>query len=115
MLLNNDLEGINLLDDTIHEYYKKSGRYVAKFLKSENKESGSTYLHYIIDRKHVIRYEVGEDRGLVVGGVELGIGPHYFRAAYFWTYENSERFSIEVSTGSVIHNLSLLDEFLQQK
>jgi len=59
----------------------------------------------------VIRYSIGVDREVYVGAVELGIGPHYFGPAAFWSYDDMERFSMEATTEAVIHNLKLLDEF----
>jgi hypothetical protein len=48
---------------------------------------------------------------MLLGGVELGIGPHYFGPSAFWSYENANRFISEISTQAVFHNLRLLDEF----
>jgi len=111
--LKNNVEGRNLLDKTIRDFYRKNGnRNAVRFLHSEDKEWGWFYTHFLIDRKHVIRYGFGQDRGFWVGGVELGIGPHYFKAADFWSYEDSERFTLEATTDGVEHNLALLDEFL---
>ena len=113
MQLKNDLNGRNLLDDVIRSYFKESGgREAHRFLHSKNEEWGWHYTHYLISRKHVIRYGIGEDRGGCVGGVELAIGPHYFGPADFWSYEASQRFTLEASTEGVIKNLRLLDEFL---
>jgi hypothetical protein len=112
MLLSTDLEGRNLLDDTIYNYYRKNGnRHVRNFLHTEDKVLGWYFTHFIVNRKHVIRYGFGRDREFMVGGVELGIGPHYFGAADYWSYENFQRFTIEASTEGVEHNLALLDEF----
>ena len=111
VLLINDLDGRNALRNTIFSFYEKNGnRPVSNFLDSE--ENGFFYVHFLINRKHVIRYSVGRDRGIFVGGVSLAIGPHYFGPYDFWDYENSERFSMEASTEAVENNLSLLDEFL---
>jgi hypothetical protein len=116
MLLSADLEGRNLLDDTIHNYYHKNGnRHVRNFLHTKNNDSDWCFTHFIVDRKYVIRYGFGKDREFMVGGVELGIGPHYFGAADYWSYENSQRFTIEASTEGVERNLALLDEFLKIK
>jgi hypothetical protein len=114
--LKNDLEGRNLLDDTIFDFYRKNGdRHVKIFLHSTDESWGWSFTHFLIDRKHVIRYGFGRDRERMVGGLELGIGPHYFGAADFWSYENLQRFTIEASTEGVEHNLALLDEFLGYK
>jgi hypothetical protein len=84
-------------------------------MQSCNEGWGWVYVHYIFDRRHVIRYGIGMDRYIWVGGVELGIGPGYFDAADFWSHENSERFSQIATTENVESNLRLLDEFLGYK
>ena len=110
------MDGLNMLDDAIQEYYSKNGnRHIRKFKSSENKDWGWHYLHYLVDRRHVIRYGIGQDRNVWVGGLELAIGPSYFEAADFWSYANSERFTLEASTEGVERNLALLDEFLGYK
>jgi hypothetical protein len=112
MQLSNDLEGRNLLARTIFAFYRSDGdRIVKNFLRSEDKEQGYFYTHFLVDAVHVIRYGIGQDRGILLGGVEIAIGPHYFSPADFWSYENSERFTLEASTEGVVHNLKLLDEF----
>lgn len=112
MQLKIDVDGRNLLDETIHNFYKRNGaRNVRNFMHSEDKEWGTFYTHFLIDRKHVIRYGIGQDRGFLLGGVDLAIGPHYFTPSVFWSYENSERFSLEASTEGVEQNLALMDEF----
>ena len=113
MHLKIDIDGCNLLDETIRRYYKiNSNREVSNFLHSKDEEWGWLYTHYLVDRKVVMRYGIGEDRGMGVGGLQLAIGPHYFSPADFWSYENSQRFAIEASTEGVEKNLRLLDEFL---
>jgi hypothetical protein len=112
MQLSNDLEGRNLLEKTILNFYKDAGeRSVANFLRTEDKEWGFLYSHFLVDKIHVIRYGIGSDRGICVGGVELAIGPHYFGPADFWSYKDSERFTLEASTEAIKRNLRLLDEF----
>ncbi|CAN7513780.1 hypothetical protein LJR290_003484 [Variovorax sp. LjRoot290] len=111
--LKNDLQSHNLLDETIRNYYERNGgREARNFLYTEDGEWGWHYTHFLIDRKHVIRYGYGQDRGGWVGGVELAIGPHYFDPSAFWSFKDAERFAIEATTGGVIRNLILLDEFL---
>lgn len=113
MQLKNDLESRNLLDETIHGYYEKVGnRHASNFSHTEDKEWNAFDTYFLIDRKYVIRYGVCQDRGAWLGGLSLGIGPHYFGAADFWSYENSQRFTMEASTEGVVKNLALLDEFL---
>lgn len=111
MQLRNDLESLNILDDKIHDFYKRYGdRHIRKFMSSQN--DGWFYMHYLVDRKHVIRFGVGQDRHVWLGSVALAIGPSYFGAADFWDYQNDERFKMEASTEAFEHNLKLLDEFL---
>ncbi len=113
MQLSDNIDGKNLLEATIIEYYKTHGpRTATIFLRTEDREWGYFYAHWLLDRKHVIRYGVGVDRGVLMGGVELAIGPHYFGPADFWSYEASQRFTLEASTDGVERNLKLLDEFL---
>jgi hypothetical protein len=110
--LKSDLESRNLLDTTIQGYYRKNGnRALRNFLHTEDKSEGWFYSHFLLDRKHVIRYGHGQDRGAWVGGFELGIGPHYFSPSAFWSHEASLRFSMEASTEAVEQGLVLLDEF----
>lgn len=113
MQLRDDLESRNLLDATIYSFYKRvKNRPIENFLRTKDEEWGWLYTHFLVDRKYVLRYGYGQDRGFWVGGVELGIGPHYFGPAAFWSYEDSQRFSIDASTEGIIKNLALLDEFL---
>ncbi|MDM0106118.1 hypothetical protein QTH97_14330 [Variovorax sp. J22R24] len=116
MQLKNDLQGRQMLDETVLNYYKAHGnRFVKRFLYSEDEEWGWWYSHYLVDRKHVIRYGIGQDRQAWVGGVELGIGAHYFGAAEFWSSEDFWRFGNQATTEEVERNLALLDEFLGYK
>jgi len=107
------LEIRNNLQKSVLNYYKNLGREARYFLETKNPEWDWTYLHFLIDRRHVIRYGFGVDRNMLLGGLELGIGPHYFGASAFWSYENAKRFIDTVNTESVFHNLRLLDEFLK--
>lgn len=113
VVIDNNLEGRALLDRTIEKFYQENGNRTARrFLHTKNEEWGWLYSNFLVDRKHVIRYGHGKDRGLLVGGVELAIGPHYFGPAAFWSYENSLRFSSEANVQNVMRNLALLDDFL---
>jgi hypothetical protein len=115
MQLKNDHQGLDLLRDTILDHFNiEKGRVAVCFLESRNEEWGRHYQHYLIDRIHVFRYSIGEDRGLITGALELAIGPHYFSPEYFWSYENARRFRMEASTEAVQLNLRLLEEFLSQ-
>ena len=116
MQLKNDLDGRVLLDSTICDFYKENGNRIARrFLHSEDKQWNCLYSHFLIDRKHVIRYGIAEDRGFWSGSIELGIGPHYFGVSAFWSYEDAERFTMESTTEGIKKNLTLLDEFLGYK
>lgn len=112
MQLRNNQESVNEIDRVVYEYYKKNGnRDIRHFLWSENKEWGVLYSHFLLERRHVLKLSVGSDHGAYRVGIELGIGPHYFGPADFWSYENYKRFEIEASTDSIIFNLQLMDEF----
>jgi hypothetical protein len=109
--LKNDLQSQIILNDTIPSYYKIHGERDARnFLSVEDKD-GAYYTHYLVNREHVFRYSIGNDRGSWLGALELAIGPHYFNPAAFWSYENFRRFSIDATTEAVEINLTLLDEF----
>jgi hypothetical protein len=103
----------NDLRDSIFTYYKNLRRDATFFVRARNDGSEGTYLHFLVDRRHVLRYGFSFDRGMWVGGLQLGIGPGYFAPAYFWSYEDSTRFSMELDSQSVFRNLRLLDEFLR--
>jgi hypothetical protein len=110
--LNNDIDGRNILNATIETYYKKNGsRSANNFLTSIDQKWGWFYTHFLLDRKIIVRYGIGEDRGMSVGGVRLAIGPHYFNPADFWSYEHSQRFRLGTEIDDINHNLGLLDEF----
>lgn len=107
----NKIDIYKLVQNTVHAFYQKNSREVDNFKESKSNDGEWIYLHYLIDRIHVIKYGFGVDRGYLIGEVALGIGPAYFRPAAFWSYEDSERFTMEVTEDSIRHNLELLDEF----
>ncbi|CAG9176750.1 hypothetical protein [Cupriavidus pampae] len=112
MQLKNDVDSINALNDAVKGFYERNGgRSAIRFLHGYT-EDGGIYTHFLVDRKHVIRYEIGKDRKIWLGALSLAIGPHYFGPADFWSYEASERFKMDATTDAVLHNLALLDEFL---
>ena len=116
MQLKNDIESKNLLDKTILDFFgRQKGRIVRNFMRQEEDEGAVYCSYFLIDRRHVIRYSIGRDRGYWLGALELAIGPHYFGVADFWSYEASEQFSLEATTTAVEKNLALLDEFLDRK
>lgn len=113
MQLNNDLSSFEALFEAIRKYYKVSGDRAIKFISYTPPNSFETFeVEFLLDRKHICKYLVTQDRWGNVAGVELAIGPYYFGPADFWSYENSERFTMEASTEGVEKNLRLLDEFL---
>jgi hypothetical protein len=111
LLLRNDEQGWNELRNSVLSHYKKCELQVS-FFAPEDHQSDDLETYFLIDRKHVVRYLIGLDRGMYLGVLQLAIGPHYFSAADFWSYEASQRFSLEASTEAVEKNLRLLDEFL---
>ncbi|MDZ4282051.1 MAG: hypothetical protein U1C04_14940 [Hydrogenophaga sp.] len=113
MLLKNDIDGRNRLRQTILNHYEEQSMHATIFWESE--EHGFFNVHFLIDRKHVARYGMGEDRSTTIGGVQLAIGPHYFSPEDFWSHESAQRFSIEASEDAIKRNLKLLDEFLRAK
>jgi hypothetical protein len=113
--LKNDLQSQILLNEVIESFFQKNGNRNDRNFLSTTDEDGTYYTHHLIDRRHVIRYSIGTDRGSWLGALEIAIGPHYFGPAAFWSYENFERFSIEATTEAVEKNLALLDEFWDLK
>lgn len=112
MQLKNDQQSKNLLDDAISNYYQRRGnRSVRNFLHAADPDGEAYYSYFLIERKNIIRYSIGIDRGMWLGALEMAIGPHYFGADAFWSYENYKRFSIDSTTEAVEKNLALLDEF----
>lgn len=111
MQLSNYLEIRNGLQLTVLKYYRARGREARYFLESKDEEWGWVNLHFLIDRRHVVRYGFGIDRDILRGGISLGIGPHYFGPDSFWSYEDSLKFSHTLDDDSVFRNLRLMDEF----
>jgi hypothetical protein len=81
----------------------------------ESEEHGFFNVHFLIDRKHVARYGIGEERHTSIGGIQLAIGPHYFSPEDFWGNEPAQQFSIEASEDAIKRNLKLLDEFFRTR
>ena len=112
MLLSDDISSFRLLYDAVQAYYRLHGdRALAIFDEKPPGDDDKYYIRFLVDRKHVVEYAIVKDRGFNLSGVSLAIGPHYFGAADFWSYKNSERFTLEASTGAIESNLKLLDEF----
>ncbi len=80
------------------------------------RDDGWMEMVFLIDRRHVIRIEVGNDPSpggdRWVMGLALAIGPYFFGPADFWSYEQSGRFRHSSDTDDVLTNLKLVDEFL---
>ncbi|MDP5007643.1 MAG: hypothetical protein NWQ13_01240 [Glaciimonas sp.] len=112
MLLNDSESSRNMLYSCIENFYKKTNRNIYIFSLPFPESDDAYELCFLLDRKHVVKYRIGKDRGFYLGTVLLAIGPHYFGAADFWSYENWKRFTIEASTEGIEQNLALLDEFL---
>jgi hypothetical protein len=74
-------------------------------------ENGKSETIFLVDRKFVVNYSIGYDRNILVGAINLGIGPKFFTPADFWSYQNFERFRMTVDVESIEINLRLLDEF----
>lgn len=98
---------------TVLRYYKTLGRDANYFIESKDEEWGWTNLHFLVDKRHVIRYGFGIDRDVLRGGIALGIGPHYFGPDSFWSYEDSLKFSYALDDDSIFSNLRLMDDFLE--
>lgn len=111
MQLSNYLEIRNGLQLAVLKYYKALGRDARYFLESKDDEWGWVNLHFLIDKRHVIRYGFGLDRDVLLGGIALGIGPHYFGPDSFWSYDDSLKFSNSLDEESVFRNLRLMDDF----
>ncbi len=112
MQLKNDFESLDFLDDCVLSYYRSRNRYVKNFLRSEDIDVGGVYSHFLVDRKHVLRFSLGTDRGIYLTNIQLGIGPHYFSPSEFWSFEDADRFKFDATLEAVAWNLSVLDEFL---
>jgi hypothetical protein len=108
------LDTENGLQLAVLRYYKAAGRDATCFSRTKDEGEGRTYLHFLIDKKHVIRYGFALESGVWMGRTELGIGPEYFDPGLFWSVEDSTRFVSPLDAQSVHHNLGLLDEFFRR-
>lgn len=116
MQLSSDYAGFELLFNTVRLYYSNTGNRQLNIFSQELPDANGRYqIRFLVDRKYVVQYSIGEDRGYFLGGLALAIGPQYFGPADFWSYENSERFAMGATTDCITQNLSLLDEFLGYK
>ena len=113
MQLKNDIKGFNLLFETVRNYYKNNGDRKISFISYSPPADYQKYeTEFLLDRRYVVKYQIGVDREINMGVLALAIGPYYFGAADFWSYKDSERFTLEATTEGVEKNLGLLDEFL---
>lgn len=112
MLLNDSEESRNALCQKVEEYYKNKNKNIYIFSMPQFDRNEEYEISFLVNRKHVVKYCIGHDRGIYLCAVLLAIGPHYFGPADFWSYKDSERFTLEASTEGVQKNLELLDEFL---
>lgn len=110
MQLKNEISGRNALRKIIQEHYRQQNVEVNIFWESD--ENGFFNVHFLIDRKHVARYGIGEHRSTSIGGVQLAIGPHYFSPENFCSHEYYQKFSIDSGEDTIKKNLHLLDLFL---
>lgn len=114
MQLKNDIASFRQLYEAVQKYYRVHGNRALTIFADKSPGDGEKYyIRFLVDRKHIVEYAIVEDRGFNLSGVSLAIGPHYFGPADFWSYENSERFTLEASAEAVERNLKLLDEFWQ--
>lgn len=114
MQLGINSDGLNELRKIILDHYQKNGGKTVSIFK-ETLDASSIAIHYLLERKHVIQYAIGlDDKGwkMSMGTILLGIGPHYFSPADFWSYENFRRFKMAAEPFDIQFNLKLLDEFL---
>jgi hypothetical protein len=111
MQLKNDTEGQSILKETVRDYYENNGaRRVLNFLDTEDAEF--FYAHFLIESRNVIRYSLGMDRRVWLGGVSLAIGPHYFPLRSLLNEKDADRLMIEASVQAIQNNLAILDIIL---
>ena len=110
--LNDDMMSFAQLYESVNGFYNAhENRHVSIFADQAPGSSERYYVRFLVDRKHVVEYAIVKDRNICLSGLSLGIGPHYFGPADFWSYKDSERFTLEASTEAIARNLALLDEF----
>lgn len=112
MQLRNDVDRCNVLRDVIRDFYKQD-RPLSFCDYSGVDGEGASETIFLLDRKFVIKYSIEYDNGVLLGVVLLAIGPIFFSAADFWSYEDSKKFKLEVDIEAVRHNLTMLDIFLK--
>src|SRR5690606_19747203 len=112
MQLKNDQPSLERLYAEIDSYYESRGRFVRIFSNYAYEDKTGFSVEFIIDRTHVVRYSIGEDRGFFLSALELGIGPRLFSPCVFWSPDESERFCMDSTPEAIEANLKLLDEFL---
>lgn len=111
MQLRNNVEGQSALKEIVCDHYKNNGmRKVLNFLDTE--DEAFFYAHFLIESRNVIRYSLGMDRRVCLGGVSLAIGPHYFPLRSLLNEKDADRLMIEASVQAIQNNLAILDIIL---
>jgi hypothetical protein len=113
--LKNEIESFNELFNTVSLLYSGNGRKALIFESKfpDEDEDVGYFVRFLLDRKHVVEYRIAKDRGFFLSILSMAIGPHYFTVADVFDYDSLQRFELAASTEAVIHNLKLLDEFLE--
>ena len=114
MQIKNDSDRCNVLREIIKEFYEPK-RPLSFCDYSGVDQNGDSKTTFLLDRKFVVQYSIGYDNGVLLGVVLLAIGPIFFTAADFWSYEDSRKFKLDVDVEAVHHNLAMLDVFLKDK
>ena len=113
MLLENNFEGFQALYREVGNYYEK--RHCSIYECQAFNDGDHCFVRFLVDRFHVVQYSFRYDRGFLLSGVGLAIGPHFFGPADFWSYDNMRRFALEASTEAIRKNLELLDEYFKSR
>lgn len=79
---------------------------------SDDPAESGRFVHFLVDRVHVLEHRIAIDRGKRLAAVALAIGPYFFRANQFWDYPNACRFTLQTTQAGLAHHLGLMDEFL---
>lgn len=114
MQLENNPNGLFVLVETIKKHYQKNPqRWIRIFDARAMSEPLDGYcVNYLLDGKHVVKYQVYTDRRMLVGVLSLGIGPHYFLPEQFAGDKWLNRFTTEPTVDAINKNLLALDVYL---
>lgn len=110
MQQKNKIDDLNSLYGVINEYYNPSGERRAYICGDKSNDDGF-FIQFLVDRRHLVKYEIGKEQFGLTGGIGLAIGPVFFPPHVFWSHENGERFSMNITPEAIKVNLKLLDEF----